>query len=135
MTCISAHTHAILLKLLLSLMMLDKSKYKLKRKDGLNTTLYFQVKPHSLNESFERWCARNPLGKPGSDLQTTLDFPNAPLPALHYWHLLHILLLISGTNHIVADADHNVELVTLCKGMELNSKYKDPVTNNQMHSN
>ena len=57
------------------------------------------------------------------------------LPALHYWHLLHILLLISGTNHIVADVDHNIELVTLCKGMELNSKCKYPVTNNQIHSN
>ena len=44
------------------------------------------------------------------------------LPALHYWHLLHILLLISGANHIVADVDHNVALVTLGKGMELNSK-------------
>ena len=104
-------------------MTLDKLKIQTKREDGLDTTLYFPFKPHPLNESFERRCARNPLCKPRSDLQTTLDFPNAPsLPALHYWHLLHILLLISGANHIVADVDHNVELVTLCKGMELNSK-------------
>ena len=82
MTCTSAHAHAILFKIiaLLWLMTLDKLKIQTKREDGLDTTLYFPFKPHPLNESFERRCARNPLGKHGWDLQTTLDFPNAPLP-------------------------------------------------------